>query len=45
MEMFQSMTPKTRFHTAKKLKREDIQLSSAVEWIQIEWRAKLARKR
>jgi hypothetical protein len=45
MEMFQSLTPKMRFQAAKKLQRADVQRSSAIEWIQIEWRAKLARKR
>lgn len=45
MEMFRSLPPKTRFQTATKLHRKDVQQSSAIEWIQIEWRAKLARKR
>lgn len=45
MEMFASMNSKLRFLTAKKLGRVDVQRIAAVEMIQIEWRAKIARKR
>ena len=45
MEMFASMTSKIRFMTAKKLGRVEVQRIAAVEMIQTEWRAKIARKR
>lgn len=45
MEMFSTMPSKIRFITAKKLGRIDVQIGAAVEMIQVEWRAKIARKR